>query len=64
MKLAIVTGHSRGLGHALARQLHADGWQVLGLACRRATDLGGAAGGAGQAHRQRVVWVGLPPLAA
>ncbi|MFN8850351.1 MAG: SDR family NAD(P)-dependent oxidoreductase, partial [Inhella sp.] len=39
MKLAIVTGQSRGLGHALARQLHAEGWQVLGLARRRATDL-------------------------
>jgi benzil reductase ((S)-benzoin forming) len=39
MKLAIVTGHSRGLGHALARQLHAEGWQVLGLARRAATDL-------------------------
>jgi len=39
MKLAILTGHSRGLGHALARQLHAEGWQVLGLARRRATDL-------------------------
>jgi benzil reductase ((S)-benzoin forming) len=39
MKLAIVTGHSRGLGHALARQLHAEGWQVLGLARRRAADL-------------------------
>jgi benzil reductase ((S)-benzoin forming) len=39
MKLAIVTGHSRGLGHALALQLHAEGWQVLGLSRRAAGDL-------------------------
>ena len=39
MKLAIVTGHSRGLGHALALQLHAEGWQVLGLSRRAASDL-------------------------
>jgi benzil reductase ((S)-benzoin forming) len=31
MNLAIVTGHSRGLGAALADQLHGAGWQVLGL---------------------------------
>jgi benzil reductase ((S)-benzoin forming) len=39
MNLAIVTGHSRGLGHALASQLHAQGWQVLGLSRSVATDL-------------------------
>ncbi len=39
MKLAIVTGHSRGLGRALALQLHADGWQVLGLARHWAAEL-------------------------
>lgn len=31
MKKAIVTGHSRGLGAALAEQLTQDGWDVLGL---------------------------------
>ena len=39
MKLAIVTGQSRGLGRALALQLHQDGWQVLGLARHMAADL-------------------------
>lgn len=39
MKLAIVTGHSRGLGRALALQLHAEGWQVLGLARHWAAEL-------------------------
>ena len=29
--LAIVTGASRGLGRAIAEQLHAAGWRVLGL---------------------------------
>ena len=31
-KKAIVTGHTRGLGAALAAQLEADGWDVLGVA--------------------------------
>lgn len=31
-KKAIVTGHTRGLGAALAAQLRADGWDVLGIA--------------------------------
>jgi NAD(P)-dependent dehydrogenase (short-subunit alcohol dehydrogenase family) len=41
MKLAIVTGHSRGLGHALARQLQAQGWEVLGLSRLSAQGLDG-----------------------
>jgi benzil reductase ((S)-benzoin forming) len=36
-RLAIVTGASRGLGRAMAEQLNAQGWQVLGLS-RRADD--------------------------
>lgn len=32
MKQAIVTGHTRGLGEALARLLEGQGWNVLGLA--------------------------------
>jgi NAD(P)-dependent dehydrogenase (short-subunit alcohol dehydrogenase family) len=32
IKKAIVTGHTRGLGAALAAQLEAEGWDVLGVA--------------------------------
>lgn len=32
MRKAIVTGHSRGIGAELARQLERDGWEVLGIA--------------------------------
>lgn len=32
MKKAIISGHTRGLGRALAHQLMRDGWDVLGLA--------------------------------
>ena len=33
-KLAIITGHSAGLGKALAQHYLATGWQVLGLSRR------------------------------
>ena len=33
-KLAIITGHSAGLGQALAQHYLAAGWQVLGLSRR------------------------------
>ena len=40
MKKAIVTGDSRGLGAALARQLTDTGWEVLGLSRAGGHDLG------------------------
>ena len=40
-KLAIVTGHCRGLGAAIARQLLAHGYRVLGLARQPAAAAGG-----------------------
>ena len=39
MRKAIVTGDSRGLGEALAEQLTADGWEVLGLSRAAGLDL-------------------------
>ena len=31
MRKAVVTGHSRGLGEAMAARLEAEGWAVLGV---------------------------------
>ena len=39
MRKAIVTGSSRGLGEALARQLREAGWDVLGLSRADGVDL-------------------------
>jgi len=44
--LVILTGHSRGLGHAIAAQYLAGGARVLGLSRRAADDLAAGAGGA------------------
>lgn len=43
MHLSIVTGHSRGLGLELARQLHAAGHHVIGISRRRNEGLAGVA---------------------